>query len=86
MAIPHDIWLIIKDLYSDISSKVKWLGIAVVDLLSTRESNSDTSYPVWIIEALYALDENTGNSPLSIYTYFSEFITCNIFKLLKILW
>ena len=24
--IPHDIWLIIKDLYSDISSKVKWLG------------------------------------------------------------
>ena len=24
--IPRDIWLIIKDLYSDISSKVKWLG------------------------------------------------------------
>ena len=24
--IPHDIWLIIKDLYSDISSKVRWLG------------------------------------------------------------
>ena len=27
--------------------------------------NSDTSYPLWIIEALYALGEYTGNSPLS---------------------
>ena len=26
LGIPRDIWLIIKDLYSDISSRVKWLG------------------------------------------------------------
>ena len=26
LGIPNDIWLIIKDLYSDISFRVKWLG------------------------------------------------------------
>ena len=34
--IPHDIWHIIKDLYSDISSKVKWLGTGQLVPKSTR--------------------------------------------------
>ena len=73
LGIPNDIWLILKDFYSDISSRVKWLGdcsdsFAVNQCVRQEAILSTHLYKVYVNPLLDIIKDKRLGSVLEPYT------------------